>query len=400
MGLRVSGENMKKILIVNKSFALGGIQSSMVNMANELCEHYQVHLYLYCPEGPMKERLDPRVKVLFPSWRFLALGKSYRSVMKSGNLKMMAFRFFVTAWSRLFGNALPIALACRKEKKLCGYDLAIAYHHELFKKSPCSGFVRFVDRCVEAKKKVAWIHFDPASLDLDRQFNTPFYEKMDRVVCVSESLMNEFAKQYPSLSEKTEYCYNFFSCEEIREKAELPSEVEFPSDRFLLFSASRLTPEKAIPRAIGALKDLFLREPDLLWYLAGNGPRYEDVKEEIAAAGLEDRIVLLGDQPNPYPMMKRADLVMNVSHHEAAPMVFFESLALGTPVFATKTSSAEEMLSDGENAFLCENSSEGIASALSDLIEHKEKIEKAKSNLKSYRATNEKSLQKIKDLIG
>lgn len=390
---------MKKILIVNKSFATGGIQSSMINMANELCDYYDVDLYLYHPEGPMKERLDPRVKVLTPSWRFSALGMSYRAALRSGNLKMMAFRFFATAVSRLFGNALPIALACRKEKKLAGYDLAIAYHHEQFKRVPNSGFVRFVDRCVEAKKKVAWIHYDPGSIELDREYNTPFYEKMDRIVCVSESLMNSFAEKHPTLAEKMEYCYNFMSYSKIIEKSLLSPPIEIPADRFALFSASRFTPEKAFPRAIEATKELFFRYPELTWYLAGDGPREEDVKAVISAAGLEDRIVLIGNQPNPYPFMKRADLVLNVSYHEAAPMVFFESLAIGTPVFATKTSSAEEMLFDGENAFLCENSEEGIFTLLSHLLEHKEKIVKAKSNLESYRATNEKSLQKIKDLM-
>ena len=44
---------MKRILIVNKSFATGGIQSSMVNMANQLSKFYKVDILVYYPEGPI-----------------------------------------------------------------------------------------------------------------------------------------------------------------------------------------------------------------------------------------------------------------------------------------------------------------------------------------------------------
>ena len=38
---------MKRILIVNKSSATGGIQSSMVNMANQLSKFYKVDTVSY-----------------------------------------------------------------------------------------------------------------------------------------------------------------------------------------------------------------------------------------------------------------------------------------------------------------------------------------------------------------
>ena len=391
---------MKKILIVNKSFALGGIQSSMINMANELSKYHEVHLYLYQPKGVMKERLDPKVKVLKSSPRFLALGMSFLEAMRSGNIRIMTFRFFATGWSRLFGNRLPISLAISKQEKLCGYDLAIAYHHENLKKVPNSGYVRFVDACVEAKTKAAWIHYDPASLSLDPEYNAPFYAKMDRIVCVSKALMHTFSERYPALAPKLDYCYNFLSFEAINEQANLPQSPAYPKDSLALFSACRLNPEKAIPRAIEAMKECFWKHPNLVWYIAGEGPERAKIEEAIAKCGLQNRVVLLGNQKNPYPFIKNADLVLNVSYHEAAPMVFFESLFLGTPVFATRTSSAEEMLCHGENAFLCANSKEGIALEFSNLLEHKEQIKTAKSNLKNTSITNEKSFLKMKELLG
>ena len=387
---------MKKILIVNKSFALGGIQSSMINMANELSKLYQVDLFVYNPIGMMKERLDSRVTVLTPTWRFRALGMSLAEAIKTKDPRVVFFRLFATVWSKLFSNQFPVECAIRKQPKLTGYDLAIAYHHEQKKKSVVSGFCRMVNACVQAPQKLAWIHYDICMADLDSDYNNQFYKKMDKIVCVSRSLRDSFAQKNTSLSEKTDYCYNFMLYDLIQEKSDLQQTVLYPKGKFICFSACRLSPVKAIVRAINALSDVFKSNPDVMWYIAGEGPERENIEKAICENGLEESVILIGNQSNPYPYMKNADLVLNVSYHEAAPMVFFESKALGTPVFATRTSSAEELLNDREDAFLCDNSSEGIRDTFAWLMENRNMVQQAKNNLLHFAASNDESLFKIK----
>ena len=385
----------KKILIVNKSFELGGIQSSMVNMANELSQFYEVDLFIYNPEGVMRERLSDKVKVLDSSWRFKCLGMSLSRVFKTGNLKMIFFRLFASVWSKLFSNRLPIDMAIRKQKKMIGYDLAIAYHQEQRRSSVVSGFVRVVDRCVEASRKAAWLHFDSDTIDLDSRYNNPFYQKMDRIVCVSRSLMENFARKYSELCDKMDYCYNFVLYDAIKDKSLLEQDIPFPSDKFVCFSACRLTEEKAIVRAVNSIADVFKSHPDLVWYIAGDGVEREKIEAAIKENSLEGRIVLLGHKNNPYPYMRGADLMMNVSYHEAAPMIFLESRAIGTPVFATRTASADEFLCDGVDSFVCENSDKGIRERFAWLVDNRALIENAKRHLEEYESSNENSFSKI-----
>lgn len=388
-----------KILIVNKSFALGGIESAMINMTNELVNYYDVDLFIFNPVGVMKERLDSRVTILEPSWRFKALGMSLLESVKSRSLKIIVFRLFATVWSKLFSNKLPINIAIKHQKKLTGYDMAVAYHHELGKKSTLSGFSRMVYNSTDAKRKVAWLHFDSDTLDLDSQYNNQFYKKMDKIVCVSKSLMNNFSRAHTDLSNIMDYCYNFMLYGEIKEKAEAPQEIAFPADKFICFSACRLAPEKALPRSISALSDMFKKHPEVVWYIAGDGVERENIEKAIKENGLEQQIILIGHQSNPYPYICNANLVLNVSYHEAAPMVFLESKSLGTPVFATKTSSAEELLNNNVDSFICENSEKGIHDTFSYLMENKSLISNAREVLKDYKASNEESLLKIKDFI-
>lgn len=391
---------MKKILLINKSFDVGGIQSSMINMANELSNYYEVHLFMYNPAGVMKDRVSANVKILDSSWRFRCLGMTMKDVLRTKKIKLIAFRVFAMVWSKLFDNRLPIALAIKHQPKMIGYDLAVAYHQEQRKKAVMSGFARVVDRCVEAEKKVAWLHFDCKNVDLDSRFNNRFYEKMDRLVCVSRSLKENFASAYPELGDKTDYCYNFIPYDVIKEKSGMPQEIAYPSDKFVCCSACRLSPEKALTRSISALADVFKVHSEIVWYIAGDGAEQENIEKAIKENGLEQQIVLMGNQSNPYPYIRNANLVLNVSYHEAAPMAFLESKTLGTPVFATRTASAEELLNNNVDSFICDNSEKGIHDAFAELMNHKERIEHAAAELKNYQASNEGSFAKIKELIG
>ena len=389
---------MKKVLIVNKSFETGGIQSSMINMANALTKEYDVHLFIYHPEGALKDRLDSNVKVLKPSWRIRCLGMSFKETLRTKSIKMISFKLFSGVWSKLFSNKLPIDIAIKHQPKLTGYDLAIAYHQEQRKKSVISGFTRVVDRCVEAKKKAAWLHFDSNTIDLDSQYNNPFYQKMDKVYCVSKSLMENFANKYPEMRDKMEYCYNFMLYDVMKEKSLEEQKVEFPADKFICFSACRLVEVKALVRGITALAPALKKHSEIVWYIAGDGPERGNIENAITEYGLEQQIILLGHQSNPYAYMRNADLMLNVSYNEAAPMVFLESKALGTPVFATRTASAEELLNDKIDSFICDNSTEGIRETFEWLMENKHSLQQAKLQLENYCASNEESLQKIKEL--
>ena len=389
---------MKKILIVNKSFGLGGIQSSMVNMANELSNYYEVELFVYNPIGVMKERLNDKVKVLEPSWRFRSLEMSLGDAFRSRSLKIIIFKLFASAWTKLINNKYPISIAIKSQTKLAGYDLAIAYHQEQRKKSVVSGFARVVDKCVDAKVKVAWLHFDSNTVDIDRTYNNKFYAKLDKLVCVSKSLRDSFAKNNPELGDKVDYCYNFMLYGQIKEKSNEVQAIEYPKGHFVCFSACRLSEEKGLVRAIEAIADVLHKHSDVNWYIAGDGPERYAIEQAIEKNDLKNQIVLIGNQRNPYPYFKNADLVLNVSYHEAAPMVFFESKCLGVPVLATETSSARELLNDGVDSFVCDNSIDGIRNTFENLMENRSLIVQAKKELESFKATNEGSLSKIKSL--
>ncbi len=390
----------KRILFVNRYFEVGGIQSSLINMANCLCDDYDIDMLVYYPEGVLKNRLDPRVNIIEPSWRLKALGiSSLSETLRSRSLKIFLFRLFGTLWSRVFNNGFPISLAVKHQEKLSGYDLAVAYRTETRKELVISGYSRVLDKCVEAKKKAVWVHCDAEKLNVSKEFNEKYYAFADKIVGVSKSVMKAFESVHPKLANKMDYCYNFMDYDELLKKSNEEQKEKYPGGKFICFSACRLSVEKGLVRAVHAFAPILKKHTDVLWYIAGDGPERENIEFAIKEENLDGRIVLLGNKKNPYPYMKNADLLLSLSFHEAAPMVYMEAKALHVPVFSTETSSSVEMLKDDAEDFICENSEEGIKTRFSEIMENREKITAAKRRLENYKGNNDSSLCKIAEWV-
>ena len=275
--------------------------------------------------------------------------------------------------------------------------MAIAYRTETRKELVISGYARVLDKCVEAKTKAVWVHCDAQKINVSKEFNKEFYNCADKIVGVSKSVMEIFESVYPDFTEKMDYCYNFMNYGEIISKSNEKQAVSYPENKFICFSACRLSEEKGVVRAIKAFSPVLKKHEDVLWYIAGDGPERESIENAIKEEKLESRIILLGRQSNPYPYMKNSDLYLSLSYHEAAPMVYMEAKALHIPVFSTETSSSYEMLKDGIEDFICENSEDGIRNKFSEIMDDRKKILSAANNLKSYIGNNDMSFRKIEE---
>lgn len=383
----------KKILFVATKLELGGISTALVNAANALCGQYDVSLLVYAPGGSLTPRLDRRVTLLPVPRMLQALGMSPAEARKSRDAGIVLFKLFATLWAKLFDNRLPVAMAIRALPRLTGFDLAVAFSHETGKHRVYTGCPRLVAARVETKKKLVWIHYDPVSQNMDNGFNLPFYEKMDGVVAVSQSVMEACKAAFPALAPKLDWCYNFMDEDFLRRQGNLPQAVPYPPGGFICFSACRLAHEKGLIRALNAMEETLKANADVRWYIAGDGYQRAALEQAIASKGLQEQVILLGKQENPYSYMKHADLYLSVSYCEAAPVVYSEANFFGLPVLSTETRSARELL--GQGNFICENTEDALHAAFADLITHRDKIAQAKAALAHYPTKNALALEKF-----
>ena len=391
--------HMKRILLVTTSLNIGGIQTAYVNMANALSRSYEVDCFVYHPEGDLLDRLESTVRLLPTTWMLRALGMSFREAWESRKAQIIIFKLFSTAWAKIIDNRLPIEIALHFCPVLEDYDLAIAFSHEAGKHRVFTGCPRLVDQKVKAKQKISWIHYDPLGQDLDNRYNAQFYQKMDRVIAVSRSVMESCNRAFPALAPKLDYCYNFQDFSFLTKMSEEKQGTAFPSDGLICFSACRLAHEKGILRALEAFAPTLRQQKDIRWYIAGDGYERHEIEGKIKAESLEEYVVLLGNQLNPYPYMKNADLYLSVSYSEAAPVVYRESNYLGVPVFSTETCSSRELLGSDDGNFICGNSKQELEEAFSALMAHREKIKTAKEKIQRKQYNNNQAILKTKEWL-
>lgn len=137
-----------------------------------------------------------------------------------------------------------------------------------------------------------------------------------------------------------------------------------------LLSVGRLVPEKGSPVLVDAVRRLREQGIDTEVRLVGAGPLEPLLRREIAAAGLEDRIRLLGlvgqdDLPEQYHW---ADVFVLPSFQEGLPVVLMEALATELPVVTTRIAGIAELVQDGTmGAVVSPGRSDLIADAVAQL---------------------------------
>ena len=388
---------MKKILIVDKSFVVGGIQTALINMVKELKKYYAVDVLMLYDKGVLKKHFPDDVKIINPCFLMRIHGMSLADAKEEGKL-VYFIRFLTGLFDKCFTNRFSIWFAMLFQKKIEGYDAAIAFHHEDSPKATVSGFYRLVSRKTDAPIKLGWIHYDPKHISYNDVKNETDMLAMDKIICVSKGTKDNFLKYHPILSDKCDYCYNFHDIERVlRLKKESPA-VLFDKTKFNCFSACRLTRQKAIPRAIKAFSSVLKSHEDVVWYIAGDGEDRKECEELIRENNLEDRIILLGSVDNPFAYMVQSDLYIQPSIYEAAPMVYGEALICKVPIFTTQNISSSEMV-DPKYGFICENSKEGIENGLMFLLNNRSLIDEYTNNLKDYEYANDASVRKIEQFL-
>ncbi|WP_428486768.1 glycosyltransferase family 4 protein [Rhodopila sp.] len=140
----------------------------------------------------------------------------------------------------------------------------------------------------------------------------------------------------------------------------------------------RLGERKGVPELLEAL-----RSPELLsrpWTatIAGDGA-VEHFREVVSKAGLQDRVTLPGwiNRATASGLLRKADIFVLPSHHEAMPMAILEALAHGVAIVTTPVGAIPEFLTDGATALLVPPGMSGrLAEAIVRLIDDAEERER------------------------
>lgn len=140
-------------------------------------------------------------------------------------------------------------------------------------------------------------------------------------------------------------------------------------NRPLALMVACLKPQKCPLDFVRVAELVARRAPEAQFALAGDGELRPEVEAAVAAAGLSDRLKLLGWRRDVAELLWSADALVLTSLWEGLPRVYPQAMAAGVPIVGTRVDGAAEAVADGVNGWLlAPRDVAGIADRLVELL--------------------------------
>lgn len=391
---------MKKLLFVVNSMGCGGAEKSLLSLLSLLDYHkYDVTLQMFRRGGMFEQLLPPDVHLREDLDYTHFCAKSLAGQLFSFDFRRLTARLRTSLCLRKNAKQGRPLHDAQAYWKYAGhaydvlpeqYDIAIAWGQG----TP----THFVAEKVRAGKKIAWVNADYASMGHNKLFDLPYYDKFEKIVCVSDRLRAAMQQVFPEYAAKLTTIYDIQNPETIVKMAQRPCTLPNPHG-ITIVTAGRLSPEKGYDIATKAAQLLKTRGVDFHWYVLGEGSR-APIEADIAAYGIADCFTLLGAKPNPYPYMKAADIYVQTSRFEGYCLTLAEARMLNVPCVTTEFDVVYAQMINGENGLVVPMSPEAVAEAITRLSTDPALYQHIQSYLKHEKKGNVEEIEKFYELVG
>ena len=225
-------------------------------------------------------------------------------------------------------NVLKRTYAVRKMKKRLKPDVVMSFGTT---SNFANVFSKINEKTIVGIRSYDWLYNYFISFKVDKIT----YQKADLVVSVSKVIAKDAERLFNIPGHKSKVLYNPYNIEYIQEKAkESIIELDLQMNDIPIISVGRLVDQKGYNHLIKAFSLVVKKIPDAKLIIVGHGEKELELKNLINVLNLNDRVILLGGQSNPYKFMKIAKLYILSSLTEGFPNAMVEAMALGTPVLA------------------------------------------------------------------
>lgn len=177
------------------------------------------------------------------------------------------------------------------------------------------------------------------------------YKHADAIICLSNAMQHELARNFSVPPEKLIRIYNPLDVERIQSLARLGGTPYVGSGPNLV-AAGRFVREKGIDLLLDAMPRVRACVPGATLTLLGEGPLEPALKVQAQILDIRRAVSFPGVQTNPWRYFRHANLVIVPSRVDGLPYVALEALAVGTPVVATDCPGAIREIVDGNNGIL------------------------------------------------
>ena len=345
---------MKSVLFLMPSLPGAGAEKVLIEILRHIdYTQYNVSLFLEYREGVYLQDVPDKVSIIaLHGPNNLWFQRLHRRLVERG----WYAPFHELVYRRMF---LTLLRGKRYDTIISFMEgSAVKFHSYIFDKG---------------KRNISWVHIDFQqkhwSLDFfrDAEDERQCYEKMNKIIFVSNDAKTGFDSLYHLSAEKYAVHYNIIDADRIRRLSQMCTAEQ--KKRFTICMLGRLNTQKRHDRAISVAKTLKELGYDFELWIIGDGELREKIENQINEAGLQDVVKLKGFINPPYSMLAQADIFLNTSEAEGFSLVVAEAFCLGIPVVSTNVSGPRELLGDSEYGILTSQEEKDIASAVRTMMD-------------------------------
>lgn len=135
-------------------------------------------------------------------------------------------------------------------------------------------------------------------------------------------------------------------------KGYLKTEFNLPDEAVTILSVGELIPRKNHAVIIKALAKL--HNPNLYYFVAGDGEIKGELDNLISELGLEKNVFLLGYRSDISRLCNSADIFALPSVHEGLSVALMEAMGCGMPVVASRIRGNVDLIDEGKGGYMCD----------------------------------------------
>lgn len=395
---------MKNLLIISHAMEIGGAERALLGLLYSIdYTKYKVDLFLCRHEGELLKEIPKEVNLLDTNQsRYLAV--SMKSLLKEKAFKMLYGRLKAKVLSKNIvknlglkpDNQVELTYSHKYTYRYLDfinlnkeYDLAISF---LTPHYIC------INKC-NAKKKIAWIHTDYSTIDIDVKTELDMWNKFDYIASISDQCSKAFLEKFPTLKDKIIRIDNIVT-KEMLEKQSNENIDEMKDDCIRLLSVGRFSYAKNFDNVPEICSEVLKSGINIKWYLIGFGGDEQLIKDKIKEYNMQEHVIILGKRSNPYPYIKACDIYVQPSRYEGKAVTVREAQILHKPVIITKFPTSSSQLVDGVDGVVVPMNNKECAKGIVEFINNKELQSNIINNLKNKDYSNSDEVEKIYKLIG
>lgn len=168
---------------------------------------------------------------------------------------------------------------------------------------------------------------------------------------------------------------------------------------FVVLCTGELNGNKNQQTIISAAAKLKDEIPNLKVFLAGNGPKKQELQDQITASGLDGTVRLLGYRIDLERLVPSVDVIASCSRREGLPLNIVEAMLCAKPIVASVNRGHRELVRDGENGFLLQpEDSESYSRAILKLYQDTDYA--VQLGMDGYRSAKQYTVAYVRNELG